>query len=467
MANRMTALKSLPLALALGGFIAAVPVDVPWTPMTEGVAFAQKDDEQKPKRRTKKTYTMNAKFVEFLEKAQAAMDGNEEEGIQPNPTQATAILQDAERKTKKMSEYEHANLNIMHAFIAFEKDDPQGAIKYYERNAAMTDVPPHIKDQSLFALAQLYMSIEEWQKSINFLKQWFDTTETTPNHTPYLLLAQAHYQLEDFNSALEPMLKVISMTEEKGEKVRENWWQLLMSVYYQQGNLPKVKEILTTLILEYSKPNYWTQLAGVESEIVVPGEPEGANEKRSLAVMDVAYRQGYLARGSQQVNMAQLYMYHGAPITAAWVMEKGLANETIEKTEKNYEILSQAYINSQEMAKALAPLEKAAAMSEEGELYIRLGQVHFELDELDKCIEAIKNGLKKGKVKNPDNARQVMGMCTFNKDTLKATKDAHKIFVALAKSRDKDIAKAGRQWVTYLGKEIKRREDLAKEGLGD
>lgn len=58
-------------------------------------------------------------------------------------------------------------------------------------------------------------------------------------------------------------------------------------------------------------------------------------------------------------------------------------------------------------------------------------------------------------------------MCTFNKDTLKATKDAHKIFVALAKSRDKDIAKAGRQWVTYLGKEIKRREDLAKEGLGD
>lgn len=454
-------LKTHTFTAVLACTLAALPVELPFTAAAQATAFAQEEAQNEPRRPSRRAAIIRARLFDYLEKTQTELDM-----VPPNFAAATKILLEAEEKTRNINDYERANLNIMRALIAYEQNDTQRAIALYEHNLRLTEVPSHIHDQALFTLAQLYMSIDEWQKVIDALTKWFATTETTPNETPFVILSKAHFELKRFDQALTPLLKAIAMHEDKGQPVTEPWWQMLMSIYYEQRNLPQVKQVLITLVLNHSKPHYWTQLAAVESELVVSGEPEGANEKRSLAVLDTAYRLGYLQTEAQLVHLAQLYLYHGTPILAAWLLEKQFEAGTVERIGKNYELLSQAYINARETRKALEPLRLAATASEEGELYVRLAQVHFELDEYEDCISSMEKGLQKGKLKNADNARQIMGMCAFNKDTIEGVQFAIEVFENLKLSDDIEIAKSAEQWHSFLIRDRKRRENLARENLG-
>ena len=54
---------------------------------------------------------------------------------------------------------------------------------------------------------------------------------------------------------------------------------------------------------------------------------------------------------------------------------------------------------AQELAKAEPVYEKAAKKSEEGELYVFLGQIYLATDRYEKAQQSLKLGLKKGKLK--------------------------------------------------------------------
>ena len=73
-----------------------------------------------------------------------------------------------------------------------------------------------------------------------------------------------------------------------------------------------------------------------------------------------------------------------------------------------------AWAQAQEVAKSIPMMEKAAAKSEEGELYVRLGNVYLDGDQFSKSADSIIKGLNKGGVKRPDQARLALGMAYFN-----------------------------------------------------
>ena len=141
---------------------------------------------------------------------------------------------------------------------------------------------------------------------------------------------------------------------------------------------------------------------------------EQQKEDLQLAAMDTAYMQNLLDKDTEQVTMAYLYLNGEVPYQAAKVLDKGLKNGTVKKTSKNYEILGNAFRQSQEIKKAIPAMEAAASRSETGELYARLGNVYLDGDQNKKAITAINKGLKRGGVKRPDTARLVLGMAYFN-----------------------------------------------------
>ena len=55
-------------------------------------------------------------------------------------------------------------------------------------------------------------------------------------------------------------------------------------------------------------------------------------------------------------------------------MQSGMDGDRIEKTGKNYELLARAYMQAREWDKAIAPLTRAAEMSDEGKFYVQLAQ---------------------------------------------------------------------------------------------
>ncbi len=182
---------------------------------------------------------------------------------------------------------------------------------------------------------------------------------------------------------------------------------------------------------------------------------EQKKESKQLAAMDTAYVQDMLDRGTEQITMAYLYLNAEVPYRAAKVMDKGLKNESIDPTSKNYEILGNSWRQAQEIKKAIPAMELAAAKSDSGELYARLGNVYLDGDQFKKAITSINKGLARGGVKRSDTARLVLGMAYFND---KQYSNARKAFNAA--SKDERSEKYAQQWLKYLNSELDRQKKL-------
>ena len=154
--------------------------------------------------------------------------------------------------------------------------------------------------------------------------------------------------------------------------------------------------------------------------------------------------------------MAYLYLNGEVPYKAAKVMDKGIKNKTVEGTSKNYEILGNSWRQAQEIKKAIPAMEQAAAKSDKGELYARLGNVYLDGDQYKKAISSINKGLSRGGVKRPDTARLVLGMAYFNVKEYDKAREAFK-----AAGRDERSEKYASQWIKYMDSELQRQRALA------
>jgi tetratricopeptide (TPR) repeat protein len=139
-------------------------------------------------------------------------------------------------------------------------------------------------------------------------------------------------------------------------------------------------------------------------------------------------------------------------------MEQGFADGIVEDKSKNFELAGSAWRQAQETKKSIPMMEKAASKSDEGELYVRLGNVYLDGDKFDKAVESINKGLSKGGVKRPDQARLALGMAYFN---LGNYKDARRVFRQAEK--DDRAAKYAKQWLKYIQSEEDRQAELAKD----
>ncbi|GAB4573264.1 MAG: hypothetical protein Tsb008_07580 [Rhodothalassiaceae bacterium] len=431
-------LIGLPLMLALGcGLVSAVPGSATFG---LGIASAAAQSDDKPERKTKKVDSLRAPIYEKIAKAQEKLEkGEKQEAIDD----LNKLL------TEKINQYEAAIVHqILATSVYFQTEEYGKAIKEFETILTFDRIPDGLVQAALNTLAQLYLIEEKYQKSIDYMKRWM-ATQDAPGYAAYYFLAQAYYGLEDYKQVIENTNRTITLAREAGVEPKENWYLLLRVAYFELGQMEKVREVLEILTLNFEKPEYWRQLAAIYSELKM--------EERQFATMEIAYRRGYLENESQLINMAQLYLYHGVPIKAAWVIEKGMKDGTVEKNGKNYELLGQAYLNAQEMRKAEDPLRKAAVALDDGDIWMRLGQVFAELEQWDKAIEPLQKAVDSDDLDKPGYAHLLIGMAHFNLGKLS---DAKKAFEK-ARKFDETKKTAG-QWINYTDAEQKRRAQLTE-----
>jgi tetratricopeptide (TPR) repeat protein len=269
----------------------------------------------------------------------------------------------------------------------------------------------------------------------------------SPNANAYVLLSQGYYQTKDYDKALFNVEKAISMYKEKGKLPKEQWYNLARFLYFEKNDVNKTVDVLEELLQYYPKKQYWVQVSHMYGE--------QQKETQQLAAMETAYVQGMLDKSSEQVTMAYLYLNAEVPYKAAKVMDKGLKNDSIEGKSKNWEIAGSAWRQAQEIDKAVPAMEQAAAKSDQGELYARLGNVYLDGDQFKKAISAINKGLSRGGVKRPDTARLVLGMAYFNDQQYDKAREA---FVAAG--RDERSEKYASQWIQYMESELERQKSL-------
>ena len=437
-------------ALSVIALCGAVALDqaAPGVFLSEAVA---QDKPKKDTRETRRTPALRNKVYERLAEAQTLAEAKDYAG-------ASAILNDmiSEDGKQALNSYELANVYNLHAFLSYANEDYSQSLRYYGQVIAQPDIPLAMEINTRFTIAQLYFVQEQWQQGIDALLMWFEMNEK-PNAGSYVLLAQGYYQVKRYDLALDNVETAIAMHEGEGKLPKEQWYNLARFLYFDKEDFDSALDVLNTLIIYYPKKQYWVQASHLYGE--------KKDEPRQLALMEAAYEQGFLDRSSELVTMAYLYLNAEVPYYAGSVIEKGFSDELVEDKSKNYELAGSAWAQAQEVAKSIPMMEKAAAKSEEGELYVRLGNVYLDGDQFQKSADSIIKGLNKGGIKRPDQARLALGMAYFN---LGDYNEARKAFRAASKEsarqkeweRSKEMAQ---QWIAYVTSEEERQRELAKD----
>lgn len=434
------ALLAVPV-LAVQVTVTQLQRDVGLSPLSAALAA---EEAKKPQRETRRTPALRNKVYEKLSEAQAAAEAKD-------LGTAKRILDEmiAAGGKKSLNSYELANVYNLLAFIQYSKEDYAGALRSYEKVVSQPDIPLAMEINTRFTIAQLYFVQEQWQKGIDALLVWFNMTET-PNANAYILLAQGYYQVKDFDKALINVRKAISMHQEVGKVPREQWYNLARYLYFEKNDTKNTLAMLEELLKYYPKKEYWVQISHMYGE--------QKKEARQLAAMETAYVQDMLDRDNEQVTMAYLYLNADVPYKAAKVMDKGLNNESIEGKSKNWELTGNAWRQAQELEKAIPAMESAAAKSNKGELYARLGNVYLDNDDYKKAITAINKGLSRGGIKRPDTSQLVLGMAYFNTSQYDKAREAF-----TRAGRDERSEEYAKQWISYMDSELARQKSLREE----
>ena len=210
---------------------------------------------------------------------------------------------------------------------------------------------------------------------------------------------------------------------------------------------------------------YFIQLGGIYGQL--------DRELDYMITLKAAYQKNHLDKQSEYLALAQLLLLNKNPYWAAKVLEAGrLKKVTIvaEKTgeeeivsvvkdnEKNLKLLADAWRTAQEIDLAIPLMEKAAKLSDAGQTFIVLGSLYLLEDRIEEAVDALEQGLKKGKIKNPSQARLTLGQAHFE---LQNFEQAKKEFRIAARDDDKVIKKTANSWIKYTENEQIRVKNIA------
>ena len=397
--------------------------------------------QDKKERKTKQTVAMSQPVYEALMEIQAFVEAEDF-------VNAQASINKLQQK-KRLSPYESAQIWNLSGYAFYLQEKYKEAIGAYNKVLQQPDLPEALQQSTLKTLAQLLFTIEDYPKALTTINRLIAVV-TEPAADVYMLLGQAHFQMQNYEEAKEPIKMAIALYREQGKVPRENWLLLLRVIYWELKDFPNMLSVLEELIEAYPKDTYVLTLAGVYSEL--------GDTKKQLALTEALYEKGYIDGKKHAVNLANLYLLHGIPVKAALILEKEIAAENVKADVRNLRLLSQAWYSAREDKKAIPPLKRAAALSEDGELYIRLAQSYINLEQWSEAADAARKGLDTGHLKRQDTANIMYGMALFNQKKLEQAKKA---FANAAK--DKRSRRAAGQWIKYADSEIRRRDTLEQK----
>ena len=441
---------------------------------------AQSNDRAKTQTKYKKARALQTSTAKKMAKVYEALEEVDDKG-EPAPDMETVIeiLTELRNNQEDLKSYDRSVMWNSWGYVYFQDGEYDKAMKAYENVINEPEVTLPIRNAALFTLAQLNLVKENYTKGIELILQWMDQVETVTAQS-WSLLGQAYFQQGNFRKAMSAMKTAISMSEEEGYKPKENWYVLLAACINElkkeigtKKALLQQLDIYEILVNLYPKKLYFIQLGGTYRQL--------GREKDFMITLKAAHAKDFLDKESEYLALAQLLLLNQNPYWAAKVLESGqkkivtytetvkdktTGKETkIEKTgpvvrdnEKNLKLLADSWRMAQEIDKAIPVLEKAAKLSKDGKSFVLLGNLYLAEDRLDKAVDSIKKGLKKGKIDKISQVHLTLGQAYFE---LQKFDDAKKEFRTAARDKDKKVKTTANNWIKYTENEEIRVKNLA------
>lgn len=318
--------------------------------------------------------------------------------------EALAKVREAEAVANK-SPAEQLTIDRMRAAAASRAGETQVAIRSFEATLASGRLSQAEQAQAAEQLAYLYSQTKDWNKT----REWATKAKQLGGNSADLdkLLTFVNAQSGDFAQIAKDAQAAIEAAEKAGRPPEEADLLRLADALRRSGNAAGQSAVLEKLITHYPKKDYWAIVLGR-----VQSRP-GFSPRLSLDVMRLKRETKTLETAEEYVEMTQLALQDGQAAEAKAIIEEGFARGLLGKgaeAERQKRLQALATQRATSAAADLAEAEKTAVDDKSGDGLVRIGLALSALGQHDRAASLIQQGIKKGQLRNPQQAQLHLGI---------------------------------------------------------
>jgi len=355
-----------------------------------------------------------------------------------NGTAALAKLKEVET-IPDLSPYEKYLLLRLRGPAEYSINDNAAAAADYDAILANRMLPAEDRPAMLKALAGIYYGSEQYAKAAVAMQRYFDAGGNDAQLKE--LLPQAQYAAKDFANAAKGFRAEVDAAYAAGRVPSEKLLRLEYSAYVGLKDEAGVVSAMEHLAVNYPKPDYWRDL--------VPRIREVDNFSERL-VLDY-YRLKTQVFGQvddrERLNYAAIAARAGYPGEAKKVLDAAAAGKPFTGTD-----LAEANRLRPEVTRAAAAdaaqqaaNETGARNAKDGNALVTQGLVEAVTDNPAKGATLIEQGIAKGGLKQPEEAKLRLGYAQA-----RAGRDADAMKTFQSVKGPNGLTELAHVWVLYL-----------------
>ena len=257
------------------------------------------------------------------------------------------------------------------------------------------------------AIGNTHYNAKDWAKAIEWFKRYQKESTTPEKVRPALV--RSYYFSGDYATAKNELLPMIAEMEKAGKTPAEEDLRLLASASNKVKDDAGYLAGLEKLVAYYPSDDFWTDLLnrGVARQKGFDAQTNMVNVYRlEFAAVKAMAPEEY-------VDLAELSLRDGFPTEAKKVMEAGYAAGVLGKgsnAKTHAALRDKANKGAADDAKSIAAGEASAAKAKTGAGLVNLGWAYATMDQGDKGVGFIQQGIAKGGLKNAEEAKLRLGM---------------------------------------------------------
>ena len=249
-------------------------------------------------------------------------------------------------------------------------------------------------------VAVAYYNKKEYAEAAKWMQRYFREGGSDPAMRTILL--QSYYLGGDCNA----VNKMLAGALEGEKKASEDELGILANCYQRTHDTGGYVRTIEQLVIHYPKKQYWTDLLSR-----VQKKP-GFSDRLGLDVYRLRMATGNLTETNDYFEATQLALQAGVPAEAKVFMDKGYEAKALgqgKEADRHARLRALVEKSIADSQKNRAKDEQDALAAREGDDLVKLGQNYVYEGKADKGVPLIEQGIKKGNLKRPDDAKLRLG----------------------------------------------------------
>ena len=326
--------------------------------------------------------------------------------------EALAKVREAEAVGNKTAA-EQLMVDRMKGSAAQRAGDNAAAIQAFE--AVFPKVSGNDAAQVAESLAFAYSQAKDWGKT----GQWIQKAQSLGSNSAQLKQLQSYVQGQsgDFAAIGREAAAAVANAEQAGRRPEEGDLLRLADAQSRTGNPAGQTATLEKLVAHYPKKEYWSIYLGRVQR------KSGFSDRFSLDLMRLKLATGVLSKTEEFMEMTQLALQAGYGAEGKQIADKGFAAGALgvgAEAERHKRLRDLANKQEADGKASIDQRATAAAAAKDGNDLVNIGFAYATMGQSDKGIALMEQGIAKGGLKRPEDAKLHLGVALLKSGKHKA-----------------------------------------------